>query len=75
MPYSNCCHAFTNMEELGICPDCKDHCDFEEECDRCEGYGFLLSFEIDKNSLNNNSSSPTIVCNVCNGTGIKQLNK
>lgn len=38
MPYSNCCGAHTNMEELGICPRCKEHCEFEPEepADRAE---------------------------------------
>ena len=31
MGYSTCCGAYTDMEEMGICPDCRDHCDFEEE--------------------------------------------
>lgn len=37
MPYSSCCGAYTDMPEYGICPDCKDHCDFEEEEDEEEG--------------------------------------
>jgi len=31
MPYSTCCGAETDMEEVGICPDCLEHCDWEEE--------------------------------------------
>lgn len=31
MPYSTCCGAYTDMEEVGICPECLDHCDWEEE--------------------------------------------
>lgn len=31
MPYSTCCGAYTDMEEIGICPECLDHCDWEEE--------------------------------------------
>jgi len=30
MPYSICCGAHTTMPEIGICPDCLDHCDWEE---------------------------------------------
>lgn len=33
MPYSTCCGAYTNMEEIGICPECKEHCDFDEYAD------------------------------------------
>ncbi len=31
MPYSTCCGAHTTMEEIDICPDCMEHCDWEEE--------------------------------------------
>jgi hypothetical protein len=31
MPYSTCCGAYTTMEEIDICPDCLEHCDWEDE--------------------------------------------
>jgi hypothetical protein len=31
MPYSTCCGAETTMEEIDICPDCLEHCDWEDE--------------------------------------------
>ena len=31
MGYSTCCGAETDMEEVGICPECMEHCDFEED--------------------------------------------
>ena len=31
MPYSTCCGAHTNFEEIGICPDYLEHCDWEDE--------------------------------------------
>jgi hypothetical protein len=31
MPYSTCCGAHTNFEEIDICPDCLEHCDWEDE--------------------------------------------
>ena len=31
MPYSTCCNAHTNFTELGLCPECFDHCDWEDE--------------------------------------------
>ena len=31
MPYSTCCGAHTNFNEINICPECKDHCDWEED--------------------------------------------
>ena len=36
MPYSTCCGAHTTMEEVDICPDCLEHCDWEEEEDEEE---------------------------------------
>jgi hypothetical protein len=31
MSYSTCCGAHTTMPEMGICPDCLEHCDWEED--------------------------------------------
>lgn len=31
MPYSTCCGAYTDFDEIDICPECLEHCDFEEE--------------------------------------------
>ena len=31
MPISTCCGAETDMDEIGICPECMEHCDWEEE--------------------------------------------
>ena len=31
MPYSTCCGAETDMTEIGICPECMEHCDWEDE--------------------------------------------
>ena len=28
---STCCGAETDMTEIGICPECLEHCDFEDE--------------------------------------------
>ena len=28
---STCCQAETEYTEIGICPECQEHCDFEEE--------------------------------------------
>lgn len=39
--YSDCCGApvYSNgdcdTEDFGICPDCKEHCEYEESCDEC----------------------------------------
>jgi hypothetical protein len=31
MAISTCCGAETDMDEIGICPECMEHCDWEEE--------------------------------------------
>ena len=31
MPYSTCCGAETDYPEVDICPDCLEHCDWEDE--------------------------------------------
>ena len=31
MPYPTCCGAYTDMEKIGLCPECLEHCDFEDE--------------------------------------------
>jgi hypothetical protein len=38
---SICCGAVTEFTEIGICPECKEHCDFEddEQCPECDGKG------------------------------------
>lgn len=33
MPYSTCCGAYSTMPEIDICPECRDHCDWEDEDD------------------------------------------
>lgn len=39
--YSNCCGAEprswgdNDTEDFGICPDCHDHCQYDEYCDGC----------------------------------------
>tara|TARA_R110002020_G_scaffold314993_1_gene530193 strand:- start:311 stop:415 length:105 start_codon:yes stop_codon:yes gene_type:complete len=30
-PYSDCCGAETFYTEMGICPDCLEHCEFINE--------------------------------------------
>jgi len=31
MGYSTCCGAETDMDEIGICPECLEHCDWEDD--------------------------------------------
>jgi hypothetical protein len=28
---SDCCGAYTDMTEYGLCPDCLEHCEFIDE--------------------------------------------
>jgi hypothetical protein len=31
MPLSTCCGAETDFTEIDICPECLEHCDFQDE--------------------------------------------
>ena len=31
LPYSDCCGAETTETEMGLCPDCLEHCEFLED--------------------------------------------
>lgn len=63
MPYSDCCGYHTNETDYGICPRCKEHCDWEPDeeeddetmCSHCSGTG---EGQYDGSR-----------CNVCKGTG------
>ena len=33
VPYSDCCGAETTETDMGICPDCLEHCEFTYEDD------------------------------------------
>ena len=50
MPYSTCCGAYTNMEEVGICPDCLEHCDWEEQDEEAEN-------QIEENQINKHQNT------------------
>ena len=50
MPYSTCCGAYTNMEEVGICPDCLEHCDWEEQDEETEN-------QIEENQINKHQNT------------------
>lgn len=36
MPFSTCCGAETFMSEIDICPECLEHCDWEDEDEELE---------------------------------------
>jgi hypothetical protein len=52
MGYSTCCGAQTDMEEIGICPECLEHCDFEEDEEE-EEQDKQTENQIDAEKLNN----------------------
>lgn len=31
MAYSTCCGAYSTMPEIDICPECREHCDWEDD--------------------------------------------
>ena len=42
---SNCCGVLpkgngdSDSSDLGICPECGEHCEYESECEECNGTG------------------------------------
>lgn len=52
MSYSTCCGAHTTMSEMGICPDCLEHCDWEEDEEELE-QDKQTENQIDEEKLNN----------------------
>lgn len=44
MPYSICCGAYTNMTEIGLCPECLEHCEFEDYIDPSDDQLFNNQF-------------------------------
>ena len=55
MSYSTCCGAHTTMPEMGICPDCLEHCDWEDEEEEEEEleHDKQTENQIDEEKLNN----------------------
>jgi len=46
MPYSTCCGAETDFTEIDICPECLEHCDFEDdEEEEAEKNAYLIDKE------------------------------
>lgn len=70
MKVSNCCNASNiDFEDYGICPECREHCEFIEEdtCEFCEGTG-----EVYRNIPGNEGEPEYDIegeCPECKGTG------
>ena len=58
MAYSMCCYDWTNETDTGLCPACHEHCEFQDECDVCEGDGKVKDGPED-----------TLPCPKCKGEG------
>jgi hypothetical protein len=52
MPYSTCCGAHTTMEEIDICPDCLEHCDWEEEDEEEKEQDRQNEIALEQNQIN-----------------------
>jgi hypothetical protein len=48
MKLSTCCGAETEYEEYGICPECQDHCDFEDAEEEEQGVKTATRWLFDK---------------------------
>ena len=56
MPYSDCCGAHTTMPEMGICPDCLEHCDWEEEDEEEIEKDKKADNQVDETLINKNNN-------------------
>jgi hypothetical protein len=52
MPFSTCCGAHTNFSEIGICPDCLEHCDWDLEDEEEVKYDNKSDNEIEQDLIN-----------------------
>ena len=53
MPISTCCGYETDMDEIGICPECLEHCDWEEEDEEEIQKDLNVENQIDEEKINN----------------------
>ena len=56
MAISTCCGAHTTMPEYDICPDCREHCDWEDDDNETIAHQATLvqdeiRYEFSKNKL------------------------
>ena len=52
MLISTCCGAYTDMSEIDICPECLEHCDFEEEDEDEIAADLLTENQIEEEQIN-----------------------
>ena len=81
MPYSTCCGAETDFTEIDICPECLEHCDFEDEEDEtpqdeleqeelAKMFDFRLAKQVDRIIFLLNIDSEIIIFTVFNKKNI-----
>ena len=51
MAYSTCCGAETTMTEIGICPECMEHCEWEYD-DCCIDYEDIIEDQKTEDQIN-----------------------
>ena len=52
MLISTCCGAYTDYPEIDICPECHEHCDFEEEDEDEIAADLLTENQIEEEQIN-----------------------
>ena len=66
---SNCCGEDAGQyEDQGICPSCKEHCDWVVECEKCEGKGYTNEYCLACNGSGEGCADGTR-CSACKGSG------
>jgi len=53
MPFSTCCGAETDMTEIDICPECLEHCDWEDDDEEELQQDVEAENKIEEEKLNN----------------------
>lgn len=57
MAYSTCCGAYSRMPEIDICPECREHCDWEDEDD--EDYNASLDQDEERYRVSKEDNEPS----------------
>ena len=54
MAISTCCGAHTTMPEYDICPDCREHCDWEDDEPKEDRILSHLQYNINRDKMAEN---------------------
>ena len=66
---SDCCGAPV-YSDIGICSDCKEHCNIQRTCPECNGTGKVD--ELDTKKVTTRTTTPPyhkVICDECEGEG------